>query len=151
MTEKKTNEELRLIWTTAVADANQISDMLSEALDADERDDDLVQELERNLETAQNNVDEAYRTYLQATANWVTEAPWRFDVIVVSSTVHNPDTETVAPSITFGFRARDVEPITVTLVMTEQNLRKFQADLGKQIDKSIKSIRELVRVQRSQN
>lgn len=140
---KPTNEQLRTAWTTAVADANQLADMLQQAQESE--DDDLAQELERDLETAQNLVDTAYQTYLKASANWVTEAPWRFDAIVVSSSVHNPETETVAPSITFAFRARDVEPITVTLVMTEMNLRKFQKDLDKQIGKSIKACREIAR------
>jgi hypothetical protein len=140
-----TNEQLRTEWSTAVADANQLSDMLDEATNADEPDDELVLELTENLTKAQDLADVAYKAYLKATANWVTEAPWRFDALVVSSTVHNPETETIAPSITFAFRAQNVEPITVTLVMTELNLRKFQANLGKQIDKSIKSCRELAR------
>ena len=149
MTQKKSNEELRVEWSTAVADANQILDMLDEAKAASEPDEDLVTELEANLTKAQEIVDKTYETYLKATTNWVTDAPWRFDAVMVASTVHNPQTETIAPSLTFAFRARDVEPITVTLVMTELNLRKFQKDLGKQIDQSIAKCREMARDHRS--
>ena len=141
MTTTPSNESLRLAWSTAVADANQLSDMLDEARNGE--DEELIAELTENLTKAQDLADTAYKAYLKATANWVTQAPWRFDAIVVSSTVHNPETETIAPSITFAFRAQNVEPITVTLVMTEMNLRKFQANLGKQIDASIRSCREL--------
>jgi len=143
MTEKKSTESLRLEWSTAVADANQLSDMLDEARNGE--DEELITELTDNLTKAQDLADVAYKAYLKATANWVTQAPWRFDAIVVSSTVHNPETETIAPSITFAFRAQNVEPITVTLVMTEMNLRKFQKDLDRQIAKSIKACRELAR------
>ena len=138
-----TNESLRLEWSTAVADANQLSDMLNEAEQSD--DHELITELTENLTKAQELADAAYQAYLKATANWVTDAPWRFDAIVVSSTVHNPETETIAPSVTFAFRAQNAEPITVTLVMTEMNLRKFQKDLDRQIAKSIKACRELAR------
>src|SRR5664280_104042 len=100
-----TNESLRTAWSTAVADANQLSDMLDEARNGE--DDELIAELTENLTTAQDLADAAYQAYLKQTANWVTDAPWRFDAIVVSSTVHNPETETIAPSITFAFRAQN--------------------------------------------
>lgn len=75
--------------------------------------------------------------------NWVTQAPRRMAVIVVGGVAQAG--ESVAPTITFGFQGIEVEPITVTLIHSELDLRRFQKTLGKEIDKAVKRAREIER------
>jgi ElaB/YqjD/DUF883 family membrane-anchored ribosome-binding protein len=137
-----TNEELRLQWNNAVALANQASDLLQEAKEADEPDRGYINQCEDQLCTAEENAEEAYKTYIKATSNWVTEAPRRFDAVMVAGTLDL--TTHVIPSVTFAFRASSVgEPITVTFANEEIELRRFQKNLGKAIDEAIRNSRSL--------
>ena len=73
----------------------------------------------------------------------VSEAPRRFALTCVSSVAQVG--ENVAPAVTLAFIGHDVEPVTVTLVNSELNLRRFQKELGKALDEAIREVRKMAR------
>jgi len=139
----KTNDELHRDWADAVAAANQASDDLQDALEHPEAFEGSLSDIEANLEHAQNEADAAYQLYTKATSNWVTDAPRRADSVLVAGVAQIG--EILVPSITFAFRDQSEPPITVTLIMSELDLRRFQKDLGKHIDQAIARVRVMGR------
>jgi hypothetical protein len=75
--------------------------------------------------------------------DWVSAAPRRFALSCVSSVAQVG--ENVAPALTLAFIGKDVEPVTVTLVNSELNLRRFQKELGRALDEAIREARRLAR------
>jgi hypothetical protein len=146
----KTTEELHRDWVDAVADANTASDALREAKDdyLDSRDDEALHHLESELEQAKERADVCYRAYLDRTATWITDAPRCFSFLVSGSPAVSADGESVLPSVSLAFRGDNTTaPITVTFIASEMQMRRFQRDLGKQIDAAITQSRELTRGQ----
>jgi hypothetical protein len=73
-------------------------------------------------------------------SNWVIEAPRRCDPTVVASISRAGDE--VLPSISFAFQGLTPEDlITVTLIATEFDLRKFQKNLDKAITLALREAR----------
>jgi hypothetical protein len=74
--------------------------------------------------------------------SWVKDAPKRINPIVVGSTCEIGDTKSPAVSMAFhGLRPFDT--ISVTLIGTEFDLRKFQKDIDRAITAALRDVRGL--------
>ena len=134
-----TSEEARTAWADAVAEANERGDAHQAAVES--RADEFTIERRKHLhEQAQSAVDAAYKVYLTTLSDWVSEAPRRFDVVLVAAVARIEDR--LIPAITFGFRGGTDAPVTVTLVNTELDLRRFQKQLDKAITDALRETRE---------
>ncbi len=140
MTDKEPTD-LRAAWHAAVAKANEEIDRLERAKTAPLPDERYVRKCEEMLARAQGEVDEAYKAYVMDNQNWVSESPGRFDVVVVPSFIDTPDG--VFGSVTFSFSAgTELEPVTVTLVNSEFEMRRFQRNISRAFDVAIKRARQ---------
>ena len=134
-------ETLRHAYAEAVAECNDLQDVIADARARGNPDEeDTIEEAEAALLVAQEKADKAYEAFAQASANWVTDAPRRFDAVMVAGTA-STTSGLVVPTVTFGFRgSTDDEPVTVTLINDEVQLRKFQRDLDKAITEAVRGV-----------
>ena len=131
-------EDLRQAWASTVADANLAADALDEAVSSESSQEEVRQRVE-DLADANLAVDEAYRAYLDAVNDWAGGAPLRSNVIVMPSVAAIGTG--FLPALTFSFRHVNDQPITVTLVASEQVLRRFQRDLDKTVTAAVREVR----------
>lgn len=133
------NETARIRWADAVADANNAADAHQAAIDTDQGE-FMIERRRREHEESQAKVDTTYRAYLATMGHWIDEAPKRWDVVVVGAVATIEDR--LIPAVTFGFRGGTEAPVTVTLVNTEIDLRRFQKKLDKAITDALREVRK---------
>lgn len=137
-------EELRAKWTDTVAAANRVIVKIDDENRRRSPRRRRLERLEAELHEAEATCDAAYREFVTVASDWVTAAPVRQDVVVVAGTMkaNDDDGAVVIPALTFAFRGQsDRDAITVTLALTEMNMRQAQRNLSVAIDDSIKAAR----------
>lgn len=137
-------EELRAKWTDTVAAANRVIVKIDDENRRRSPRRRRLERLEAELHEAEATCDAAYREFVTVASDWVTAAPVRQDVVVVAGTMkaNSDDGTVVVPALTFAFRGQsDRDAITVTLALTEMNMRQAQRNLSVAIDDSIKAAR----------
>lgn len=144
-----TVEELRATWTDTVAAANRVIVKLDDERHARRPRKRRLARLEADLRVAEEAADVAYRAFVRASSDWINASPVRHDVVVVAGTMKGADEDggvLIVPAVTFAFRGQtDAEAVTVTLALTEMQMRQAQRSISKAIDDAIKASRGIAK------